>query len=117
MSNTFEDLYQEFMVYVDKDDEQGARKFLLDNFQKFPEDVQDIVHRATKVHVARQRAYTDRFNRELETTLAGRGMMFNTTDTASFRRALAGDFYRTWRERLGTTAWRLLEDSTGRLGT
>ena len=41
MNDTFEDLYKEFMVYVDKDDEEGARKFLLDNFQKFPEDIQD----------------------------------------------------------------------------
>jgi len=41
MDNTFSNLYDEFMVYVDKNDEEGAKKFLLDNFQKFPEDVQD----------------------------------------------------------------------------
>lgn len=29
------------MTYVEKNDEEGAKKFLLDNFQKFPEDVQD----------------------------------------------------------------------------
>ena len=29
------------MAYVDKDDEQGARSFLIDNLQKFPEDIQD----------------------------------------------------------------------------
>lgn len=41
MNNTFSDLYNEFLVYVDKDDEAGARKFLIDNLQKFPEEVQD----------------------------------------------------------------------------
>ena len=43
MSDIFTDLYNEFMVYVDKNDEQGARKFLIDNLQKFPEEVQDKI--------------------------------------------------------------------------
>ncbi|MEK9181737.1 MAG: hypothetical protein AAB786_01830 [Patescibacteria group bacterium] len=41
MSDTFTDLYNEFLVYVNKNDEQGARKFLIDNLQKFPEEVRD----------------------------------------------------------------------------
>jgi|SRR3989344_4449200 len=41
MSDTFLDLYNQFLAYVDKDDEQGARSFLIDNLQKFPEDIQD----------------------------------------------------------------------------
>lgn len=41
MNDTFSDLYNEFLVYVERNDEQGARKFLMDNFQKFPQDVQD----------------------------------------------------------------------------
>lgn len=41
MDNTFLDLYNEFLTYADKDDEVGAKKFLMDNFKKFPEDVQD----------------------------------------------------------------------------
>ena len=40
MNNTFSDLYNEFLAYVDKGDESGARKFLIDNLSKFPEDVQ-----------------------------------------------------------------------------
>src|SRR3989338_9108143 len=38
--NTFLDLYNEFLAYADKGDEACARKFLLDNLQKFPDDVQ-----------------------------------------------------------------------------
>ncbi|MFA6077005.1 MAG: hypothetical protein WC735_02935 [Candidatus Paceibacterota bacterium] len=41
MSDTFIDLYNEFLGYVNKDDEAGARKFLVDNLQKFPEEVQE----------------------------------------------------------------------------
>ncbi len=41
MSDTFLDLYNEFLAYVDKGDEVGARKFLTDNFKKFPQEVQD----------------------------------------------------------------------------
>lgn len=43
MNDTFLDLYNEFLVYVNKDDEEGARKFLIDNLQKFPEEVQDKI--------------------------------------------------------------------------
>lgn len=41
MSDTFLDLYNKFLAYIEKDDEQGARTFLIDNLQKFPEEVQD----------------------------------------------------------------------------
>lgn len=41
MSNTFLDLYNEFMGYANKGDEQGARDFLINNLQRFPEDIQD----------------------------------------------------------------------------
>lgn len=41
MNNTFSDLYNEFLAYADKDDEVGARKFLVDNLTKFPQEVRD----------------------------------------------------------------------------
>ena len=43
MSDTFTDLYNEFLTYVNKGDEAGARKFLIDNLQKFPEEVRDKI--------------------------------------------------------------------------
>jgi tripartite ATP-independent transporter DctP family solute receptor len=88
----------------------------LDFWRSLPERVREIVNRAVATHVERQRAYTVDFNRELETKLATeRGMVFNTADGASFRVVLSGDFYRRWRQELGGTAWRLLEDAAGRL--
>lgn len=84
-------------------------------WRRLPVDVQETVNRAVATHVDRQRAYTDAFNRELETRLrVERGMLFNTADAASFRAVLSGEFYRRWERELGATAWRLLEDAVGR---
>jgi TRAP-type transport system periplasmic protein len=78
-------------------------------WRRLPEDVQDIVNRAVAKHVERQHAYTHAQNRTLEARLAAeRGLVFNRADVASFRAALAGSFYRRWRDELGPTAWRLL---------
>ncbi|MBI2631286.1 hypothetical protein HYW73_03700 [Candidatus Nomurabacteria bacterium] len=43
MNDTFENLYSEFLGYAERNDEAGARKFLIDNLQKFPEDIQDKI--------------------------------------------------------------------------
>ena len=40
-TDTFEGLYNEFLGLVNKGDEAGARNFLIENLQKFPEEVQD----------------------------------------------------------------------------
>jgi TRAP-type C4-dicarboxylate transport system substrate-binding protein len=86
-------------------------------WRRLPGRVQEIVNRAVARHVERQRAYTDRFNLELKTKLeCERALVFNAADVASFRRALAGDFYRRWKRELGTKAWSLLEQAVGPLG-
>ena len=84
--------------------------------QRLPGSTVSIVERAVAKHVARQCAYTDGFNRDLERGLADRGMVFNTADVGGFRRALSAAFYRRSKERFGRTAWTLLEDAVGRLG-
>lgn len=43
MDNTFTDLYNEFLALVNKGDEAGARKFLVENLNKFPEEAQDKI--------------------------------------------------------------------------
>src|SRR5258708_9628238 len=81
-----------------------------------PADVQEVVQRNVKKYVALQRAYTDNLNRELETKLAARGLVFNTADVNTFRAKLGGGFYQRWKAELGATAWTLLEGEVGRLG-
>lgn len=84
--------------------------------QRLPASALSIVERAVATHVARQCAYTDGFNRDLERGLAARGMIFNTADVGGFRHALSAEFYQRSKERFGRTAWALLEDAVGRLG-
>ena len=72
-----------------------------------PEDVQRVIGYNVRKHVARQRRFTDKLNAALETTLARRGVIFNTADTATFRAEL-GPFYQRWRHALGERAWSLL---------
>ncbi len=80
-----------------------------------PADVQNIIELNVATHVARQRDYTQRLNRELESRLAQRGLVFSAADVESFRRRLGDGFYRRWKAELGTTAWRLLEAEVGPL--
>ncbi len=84
-------------------------------WQSLPADVQDIVQRNVIRFTRAQRDNVRRLNRELETRLAGRGMMFNTADAASFRRPLAGPFYQRWKNEFGPVAWNLLETHAGKL--
>jgi tripartite ATP-independent transporter DctP family solute receptor len=86
-------------------------------WQSLPEDIQAIVDRHVTKAVAAQRAYTQHMNDTLADVLAGRGMTITRTDTESCRRRLVADgFYARWKEKLGTTAWSLLEDEVGRIG-
>ena len=77
-----------------------------------PADVQEIVLRNVRLHVARQRAHTRALNRDLEVKLAQRGMRFTRPDIATFRARLTGGFYARWKSELGRTAWDLLESGT-----
>jgi len=85
-------------------------------WSSLPPDVQEVVLRNVKKYVAAQRDYTDKLNRELHTTLAARGLVFNTADVTTFRRKLGGGFYQRWKDQFGATAWNLLEEQVGRLG-
>jgi TRAP-type C4-dicarboxylate transport system substrate-binding protein len=81
-----------------------------------PPEVQDIILRSVKKHVARQRAHTDVLNRGLETRLAAQGMTIVRPDQSSFRqRLVSSGFYVRWKEALGRKAWALLEGSIGKL--
>lgn len=85
-------------------------------WRRLPSDVQDVVTRNVELQTARQRAYTDRVNHDLEASLVQRGMVLNVADAESFRRKLGGGFYTHWKGKVGGTAWALLENQVGRLG-
>lgn len=85
-------------------------------WKSLPEDVQQTVLRNVQKYVALQRTYTNALNKNLETSLAQRGQIFNTADLSGFRQKLGADFYGRWKTQLGTTAWQLLESQVGKLG-
>lgn len=81
-----------------------------------PPEVQGIILRSVKKHVARQRAHTDTLNRGLETRLAEHGMTIMRPDPSSFRQRLGSSgFYGRWKDALGRKAWALLEDGIGKI--
>src|SRR5438093_529004 len=66
---------------------------------------------AVTKYVRLQRLDQERMNARLRTGLAGRGLMFNDVAPGPFRDKLSG-VYGTWKERLGTRGWSLLEAAT-----
>jgi TRAP-type transport system periplasmic protein len=84
-------------------------------WRKLPSDVQDAIQRNAIKYVKLQRADKVALNASLQDGLAKHGMTFNTVDTSGFRPPLA-DFYRRWKDHLGTKAWALLEGHVGKLG-
>jgi len=67
--------------------------------------------------VAAQRAYTIDMNDRLAGMLTAQGATVTQGDTESFRQKLRENgFYERWKERVGSTAWQLLEESVGKVG-
>jgi len=81
-------------------------------WQKLPEDIKGIIDRNVTKHVRLQRQDQIAANTRLRTELAARGLAFNTPDPAPFKKKLAGT-YATWKDKLGTKCWNLLEQSAG----
>ena len=84
-------------------------------WEAIPREAQAVIERTAETYARGQRSDTDALNRDLAERLAGRGMIFNEVDTASFRRRL-GPFYARWRQIFGASAWSLLEAQVGPLG-
>jgi len=84
----------------------------LPTWQKLPSDIQQTIDRNVAKAVRLQRADQESANGRLRAELTKRGIVFNDVDQAPFRKALSG-FYKTWKGRLGTKAWSLLEASSG----
>jgi TRAP-type transport system periplasmic protein len=84
-------------------------------WQRLPADIQGVIDRNVATYVRLQRQDQQKMNDEMRGGLARRGLVFNDVDPAPFRAQLA-TFYATWKDRLGTRTWSLLEASSGRLG-
>ena len=83
-------------------------------WQRIPADLQAVIDRNVATFVRLQRQDQIAANMRLRTELAARGLEFNTPDPAPFKKPLSG-VYATWREKLGSRCWQLLEDSVGKI--
>jgi TRAP-type transport system periplasmic protein len=82
-----------------------------------PDDVQKLVAKHMNAAAKKQRDDIAKANLDLQKTLEGKGLAFNTVDTAAFRKALqSAGFYTEARERFDKEAWALLTQSVGTLG-
>jgi len=84
----------------------------LATWRRLPADIQQTIDRNVARAVRLQRQDQEAANGRLRAELTTRGVIFNDVDQAPFRRQLTG-FYKTWKEKLGTKAWSLLEQGAG----
>jgi tripartite ATP-independent transporter DctP family solute receptor len=87
----------------------------LATWQRLPDDVKAVIERNVVAHVRRQRLDQAALNASLRQDLARRGLLFNEVEQGAFRARL-GTIYSSWREKLGTRCWSLLEAEVGKLG-
>lgn len=81
-------------------------------WQRIPADLQAVIDRNVTKHVMLQRQDQIAANARLRGELAARGLEFTTPDPAPFKKQLA-DVYATWKDKLGSRCWKLLQDGTG----
>ncbi len=74
-----------------------------------------MIERNFTKYVRQQRQDQAVLNAKLRDDFVKRGLVFNETDQAAFRARLPG-VYATWKEKLGTKCWSLVEAEVGRLG-
>jgi tripartite ATP-independent transporter DctP family solute receptor len=87
----------------------------LPTWQRLPVDIRAAIDRNAARYVRRQRADQGALNARLRDEFKRRGLVFNEVDQAAFRARLPG-VYATWKEKLGSKCWALLEAEVGKLG-
>jgi TRAP-type transport system periplasmic protein len=86
----------------------------LPTWTALPDDLKQLIERNAAKYVRQQRKEQGDLNQSLREDFSNRGLLFNDVDQAAFRARLP-DVYAKWKERLGTSCWRLLEANVGKL--
>ena len=87
----------------------------LATWRGLPEDIKDVITRNVTTYVRQQRIDQGNVNASLRDRFAAAGLVFNEVDQAPFRARLA-NVYATWKDKLGSKCWTLLEAEVGKLG-
>src|SRR5262252_600785 len=80
-----------------------------------PDDIKDVITRNVTKYVRQQRIDQSNVNASLRDKFIAAGLVFNEVDQAPFRSKLA-NVYATWKDKLGSKCWALLEAEIGKLG-
>ena len=108
----------EVVKYVSMTNHMWSGYNLMANFatwRALPDDIKAVIERNAAKYVRQQREDQGRLNASLRADLAARGLQFNEVDQAAFRARLPA-VYATWKEKLGSKCWALLEAEVGKLG-
>ena len=82
-----------------------------------PAELQKVAEKHLNAAALQQRGDSQVANAELQKALETKGLVFNTTDSSSFRDTLGRtSFYKDWRTKFGDEAWGMLEKSVGQIG-
>jgi TRAP-type transport system periplasmic protein len=87
----------------------------LPTWKALPDDIKDVIARNVTKYVRQQRQEQAAFNAALREDFVKRGLVFNEIDQAAFRAKLPA-VYATWKEKLGSKCWSLVEAEVGKLG-
>jgi TRAP-type transport system periplasmic protein len=87
----------------------------LATWRSLPDSIKDAVTRNVAKYVRQQRIDQGNVNASLRGRFSAAGLIFNEVDQAPFRARLA-NVYATWKDKLGSRCWTLLEDEVGKLG-
>lgn len=81
---------------------------------KLPDEVKKVLSKHFETAIMAERKDIFELNSSLEKTLADKGMIFNSVDTAAFQAKLqSAGFYKEWKGKFGDDLWKLLEKATG----
>jgi tripartite ATP-independent transporter DctP family solute receptor len=82
-----------------------------------PGDVQQVLAKHFNDGAKKQRDDNARLNADLQKSLEGKGLTFNTADPAPFQEALLkAGFYKQWKDKFGAEAWNALQQYAKNLG-
>jgi tripartite ATP-independent transporter DctP family solute receptor len=87
----------------------------LATWKSLPDEIKGTIERNFTKYVRAQRTDQEALNVALRQDFVKRGLVFNDIDQAAFRARLPV-VYATWKERLGSKCWTLVEAEVGKLG-
>ena len=84
-------------------------------WKSLPDDIKGVIERNVTKYVRQQRQDQAALNAGLRDDFVERGLVFNEVDQTAFRAKLPG-VYASWKEKLGSKCWSLVEAEVGKLG-